>query len=390
MRRRDFLGAMGLAALGCATTGLPARTRIATTPPTDIPLDAPPELPPLDRAVFAARRAQVWERLQKPLVVQSGSSNFQWLVGADFFRSERLIALVVAAESYLVAPSFEVGRIRMRAGELPIRDWDENADPVALLPAHALVDPHADYALAQAIGCGDSVAGELAVLRVAKSDAELARIRRAVAITEAAIAAAFDQLEVGLTDREVSKRVAQEHEKRGARGGGLVQFGPTSALPHGSPSGARLADGTVVLIDAGGAVEGYESDITRTRWFGSAAPPAKFRDLYGIVHDAQTAAFGAAHVGAPASEVDRAARAVIERAGFGKYFTHRLGHGIGLDGHEPPWLRSGNDAPLAAGAVFTIEPGIYLPGEFGVRIEDDVVLGAGGPEWISRRAPRLR
>jgi Xaa-Pro dipeptidase len=389
MRRRDFLGAVGLAALGCATAGIPVRKRIATVPPTDIPLDAPPELPPLERAVFAARRAQIWDTLKKPLVVQSGSSNFQWLVGADFFRSERLIALVVAAESYLVAPTFEVGRIRLRAGELPIRGWEENADPLALLPANALVDPRADYALAQAVGCGESAAVPLEALRIAKSDEELARIRRAVAVTEAAIAATFDQLDVGMTDREVSKIVAQEHEKRGARGGGLVQFGPASALPHGSPTGARLADGTVVLIDCGGSVEGYDSDITRTRWFGSAAPPAKFREIYDIVHDAQTAAFGAARVGAPAREVDRAARAVIERAGFGEFFTHRLGHGIGLDGHEAPWLRSGNDAPLLAGAVFTIEPGIYLPGEFGVRIEDDVVLSPSGPAWISRRAARL-
>src|SRR5262249_19850322 len=156
-------------------------------------------------------------------------------------------------------------------------------------------------------------------LRVAKTDAELARIRRAVAITEAAIAAAFDQLEVGMRDIDAARLCAQEHEKRGARGGGLVQFGPTSALPHGMPNCARLIERTVVLFDAGCTVEGYESDISRTRWFGMDEPPAKFREVYGIVHEAQTAAFAAARSGVPAREVDQAARAVIERAGYGRF-----------------------------------------------------------------------
>src|SRR5262249_21835396 len=217
------------AALGCATSGLPRPRRIGTIPTTNIDLAVPPELPPLDAAVFAARRTNVRTILQRPLVVQSGSSNFRWLSGADFGRSERLIALVVADESYLVAPAFEVERVRARVRDLPIRPWEENADPLALLPARAVLDPHADYALATAMGCGESATANLESLRIAKSDAELLRIRRAVAITEAAIAATFDQLEVGMRDTDVARLVAHEHEKRGARGGALVQFGPTSA-----------------------------------------------------------------------------------------------------------------------------------------------------------------
>jgi Xaa-Pro dipeptidase len=188
-------------------------------------------------------------------------------------------------------------------------------------------------------------------------------------------------------DREVSASIAAAFKRAGYDGYALVQFGPLSALPHGRPHGDELREGTVVLIDGGCEVDGYWSDITRTQFFGGE-PPAEFQKVHAIVHDAQSAAIAKARPGVAAQDIDRAARAVIEKAGYGAFFTHRLGHGLGMDGHEPVYMVEGNTQPLEPGLVFTVEPGIYLPERFGVRIEDDVVCGADGAIVMSRRTSR--
>jgi Xaa-Pro aminopeptidase len=144
----------------------------------------------------------------------------------------------------------------------------------------------------------------------------------------------------------------------------------------------------VVLIDAGGEFQGYTSDITRTRWFGGA-PPKKFREVYNLVHDAQDAAMERVRPGVAAQEIDRAARAVITKGGYGQYFTHRLGHGMGMDGHEPTYMVEGNTRALEPGYVFSVEPGIYMLGEWGVRLEDDYQCTESGGELLSRRAPKV-
>jgi len=144
----------------------------------------------------------------------------------------------------------------------------------------------------------------------------------------------------------------------------------------------------VVLIDCGCRVGGYTSDITRTIWFGDL-PSEEFRKVFNVVHDAQTAAMALGRAGTPCEEMDRAARKVITAAGYGPFFTHRLGHGLGMDGHEPEYLVEGNTTRLEPGMVFTIEPGIYQLGKFGVRIEDDCVMTATGVEVLSQRAAKL-
>ena len=226
-------------------------------------------------------------------------------------------------------------------------------------------------------------------LRIIKGPEEIDLIRRAIAATEASIAATFSQLAVGMTEREVSELLSREMASRGSPGGGLVQFGPSSALPHGGPSAGKLARESVVLIDAGSRIEGYTSDITRTIWFGDA-PPEEFKKVYNLVHDAQTAAMQS---GKPfttqCQELDRLARKTIADGGYGQYFTHRLGHGIGLDGHEPPYLVEGNETRMENGMTFTIEPGIYQLGKFGVRIEDDCLMTDNGIEVLSHRAAKL-
>ena len=201
------------------------------------------------------------------------------------------------------------------------------------------------------------------------------------------MAATFGQLAVGMTERDVARLLSREMQQRGAEGGGLVQFGPSSALPHGGPAAAALARETVVLIDCGCRVGGYESDITRTVWFGDS-PTDEFRKVFNVVHDAQTAAIELGRPRTPCQDMDRAARRVITAAGYGPFFTHRLGHGLGMDGHEPPYLVEGNALRLEPGMVFTDEPGIYQLGKFGVRIEDDCLMTASGVEVLSQRAAK--
>ena len=204
---------------------------------------------------------------------------------------------------------------------------------------------------------------------------------------QTAIAATHRLLREGMTEREAGDVLTGELRRLGVRGGALVQFGASAALPHGGPSDARLAKGDVVLIDGGCRVRGYTSDVTRTVAFGSASD--ELRKVYPVVDAAQRAAFSAFRAGAIPEEVDRAARKTIEDAGYGPFFTHRLGHGLGMDGHEAPYLVKGNRVPLVPGNVCTLEPGIYLPGKFGVRIEDDAAAVAGGNEPLSTRPGAL-
>lgn len=419
MDRRSFVTSLSVAGAGIAAgtarlTAEPgitsAPTRVPTLPRTNITVKSSyPPIPPLDADVFARRLDRARQLTRDAggtvLFATSGATNFSYLVGANYGRSERLIALLlpVDGEPVLIAPSFEVERVRRGSRiSAPVRGWEEQEDPFALsrdaLRAIAstapvlLVEPKTDYwaamALSRAVPGAKLIDGSAVFeqLRLIKSPEEIVRMRRAIEITEDAVASTFDRLEPGMLDVDVAKIVSDEHAKRGIEGGGLVQFGGQSALPHGGTIGAKLAPQTVVLIDAGGKFQGYTSDITRTRWFGDA-PPKQFRDVYNLVHAAQDAAMERVRPGVPAQEVDRAARAVITRGGYGKYFTHRLGHGMGMDGHEPTYMVEGNMRLLEPGYVFSVEPGIYMLGMWGVRIEDDYMCTTNGGELLSRRAP---
>jgi Xaa-Pro dipeptidase len=170
-------------------------------------------------------------------------------------------------------------------------------------------------------------------------------------------------------------------------GENVVQFGPSSALPHGASTSRTLASGEAVLIDAWDKPEGYYYDITRSTFFGNPTP--EYRKVWEIVLDAQGAAIEKAAPGVPCFEVDAAARRVIEKAGYGEFFTHRLGHGLGIDVHEPPYMVGHDRTVLEPGMTFTSEPGVYLPGRFGVRIEDDILVTEKGAESLSPRVSRL-
>jgi Xaa-Pro dipeptidase len=404
MERREFLAVTGVA-LVTRRIGGSADWRIG---PSDHPTIRPSahQSPTLGPATFARRieRAQEELRTRKlDLLVVEPSTNFQYFTGYNPGRSERLILLMVPASAAptIVCPSFEVERIKRNSVISDARGWEEQENPWDLVAKAAgragvaAVEPTTSYQsylrLASTLPGWRLQDGAPVTerLRIIKSPEEIALIRRAIAATEASIGATFSQLAVGMSERDVSALLSREMTSRSSPGGGLVQFGPSSALPHGGPSAGQLTRETVVLIDAGSRVEGYTSDITRTIWFGDA-PSDEFKKVYNIVHDAQTAAIENAKPNVTqCQEVDRAARRVIRDAGYGQYFTHRLGHGMGMDGHEPPYMVEGNTTRMEPGIVFSDEPGIYQLGKFGVRIEDDCTMTPSGAEFLSHRPPKL-
>ncbi len=378
--------------------------------PTVKPSDR--QTPTLGPATFARRIERAQDELKSrklDLLVVEPSTNFQYFTGYNPGRSERLILLMVPASGapVIVCPSFEVERIKRNTVISDARGWEEQEDPWLLVAKAAqqmtprgragevAVEPTTSYQSYVRLATklrgwiprdGSAVTERL---RIIKSPEEIALIRQAIAATEASIAATFAQLAVDMSERDVSALLSREMAGRGSPGGGLVQFGQSSALPHGGPSAGRLTRETVVLIDAGSRVEGYTSDITRTIWFGDA-PSDEFKKVYNIVHDAQTAAVENAKPNVTqCQEVDRAARKVINDAGYGQYFTHRLGHGMGMDGHEAPYMVEGNTTRMEPGIVFSDEPGIYQLGKFGVRIEDDCTMTPSGAEFLSHRPPKL-
>jgi Xaa-Pro aminopeptidase len=230
-------------------------------------------------------------------------------------------------------------------------------------------------------------AGTVGALRLQKDGAEIDALRASARLNDEAARLAFDALEEGMTELDVQAVIRAHYKAHGAAPEfTIVGFGANGAFPHHHTGTTRLADGMAVLIDTGCRLDGYPSDMTRCAWFGT--PDPEFDRITAIVERAVQAALDAARPGALARDVDRAAREVIAVEGYGDRFLHRTGHGLGVDIHEPPYITATSDTVLQAGNVFSIEPGIYLEGRFGVRLEDVVVLRDDGPEILSA-LPRL-
>jgi len=335
------------------------------------------------------------------LFVAPGTSLY-YFTGIRWGISERLLALVLprTGDPIVVVPGFEEGRMRERlhlAAE--VRAWQEDESPTKIAAA-ALADrgirtgrigveetalfTFFDHLRAAAPGFECVSADPVTIAcRGRKSAHELELMRLACEATFDVFRAVFASLKEGMSQEDIGKLVEDGFSKMGLRGGALVLLGASAALPHGTIKPQKLKDGDVVLIDGGCTVEGYESDVTRTGIFGKA--PEKVARVYEIVRKAQDAALDAARTGRLSGTVDDAARKVITDAGYGpdyKFFTHRLGHGIGLDGHEHPYLVRGSKTVLEPGMTFSNEPGIYIPGEFGMRCEDDMVIVADGPAQL--------
>ncbi len=395
LTRRHWMAAAGAATAAAAWPGTSLAAR---------PAEAPPLPPALKPEVFRDRQAKLRAAARTHMVdalFVTPSTNLAYTANIAMGRSERLTALFLLTDgpAVLLTPAFEEDNVKRGAVYDDLVTWKEDEDPfaqAARILAHVRtigVEGSTAFGtltrlLASAPLQPQDASAVFDGLRMVKSAEEKVLLTDAGRRTSLAIAATHRRLTRGVTESEVANMLEQEFQRLGVHGDGLVQFGPSAALPHGGPGDRKLASGDVVLIDAGCRVRGYTSDITRTVSFGS--PPDEVRRVYGVVDRAQLAGIEALRAGAAAEDVDRAARKVIDDAGYGAFFTHRLGHGLGMDGHEHPYLVRGNGMPLAAGNTVTIEPGIYLPGKFGVRIEDDYgVVEGGSPTSLSARPGEL-
>ncbi len=351
---------------------------------------------PLDQEIYRRRLEAMRQRLAgipADGLFATPSSNLFYLTGIDFSRSERLTALLLFADSdpVVICPAFEESRLQEMSSVSGVVAWEETEDPfgtaASLFPAAAgtlAIEPSTAYddverLLAKRPAWKPVSAGAVfASVRMIKTPEEIAAMRRAIAIALPRFRRAFEALRPGATEAEISALVGGEN---------VVQFGSSSALPHRASSERALERDEAVLIDAWDRPEGYYYDITRSTFFGQ--PSHEYRRIWDLVLEAQGAAIDRAGPDVPCSEVDAAARQVIEKAGYGEYFTHRLGHGLGIDVHEPPYMVAHEKMRLEPGMTFTSEPGIYLPGRFGVRIEDDILCTKRGAESLSPRVERL-
>jgi Xaa-Pro dipeptidase len=335
------------------------------------------------------------------LFVAPGTSLY-YFTGIRWGMSERLLALVLprTGDPIVVVPGFEEGRMREKlhfAAE--VRAWQEDESPTKIAAA-ALADrgirtgrlgveetaafTFFDHLRDAAPGFECVSADPLTIsCRGHKSAHELELMRLACEATFDVFRAVFASIKEGMSQDDIGKLVEVGFSKMDLRGGALVLLGASAALPHGTIKPQKLKEGDVILIDGGTGVDGYASDVTRTGVWGK--PSEKVKRVYEIVRGAQDAALDAARAGRLSGTVDDAARKVVTDGGFGpdyKLFTHRLGHGIGLDGHEHPYLVRGSKTVLEPGMTFSNEPGIYIPGEFGLRCEDDMVITADGPAQL--------
>ncbi|MGC8511702.1 MAG: M24 family metallopeptidase [Acidimicrobiales bacterium] len=332
-------------------------------------------------------------------VLLSLGADLPWLTGYEAMPLERLTMAVVPAddEATLVVPRLEAPRVVVDPEVFTLRAWSEHEDPVAIVAS--LVGERARLAISDRTwatfllalqatlpGATWTPAGKLTgPLRAVKDPDEIEALAAASA---AADSVAVELLEgdiplVGRSEREVSSDISRRlldagHHKVNFA---IVASGPNAASPHHEPSDRQIQSGEAVVCDFGGTLDGYCSDITRTVWTGT--PGALEVEVYKVVQEAQAEAVRAARIGATCEEVDAAARSVIAAAGFGDFYIHRTGHGIGVEEHEDPYIVGGNAERLVAGNAFSVEPGVYLPGGFGVRIEDIVIAERHGARSLN-------
>lgn len=412
MDRRNFLHSAAISA--AAITLRPETTQEPPPHPAIAALQSlkNEEPPPISDAERAERRAKA-QRLMATsgvhaLLVEPGPA-LDYFAGLRWGRSERLFALLLPrrGQAIVICPAFERERAESQIqGKFRIRVWQEDESPYALV-ASALRDwGFAAGTLAvessARVFVSDALAGLRPALQVISGDPithacrgvkdahEIEIMRHANRVTIEAYRATLQTLREGMTQNELHAHLRQAFQKLGYSGGALVLFGESSAYPHGLEQPRALAPGQIVLIDGGTSVHGYQSDITRTVAFGE--PAAEAVKVFEIVREAQRRALRAARPGRKAGEIDAVARDYITAQGYGpgyKFFTHRLGHGIGLEGHEWPYLVKGSDVVLRPGMSFSDEPGIYQYGKFGVRLEDIMVITQTGAELLTDAARSL-
>jgi len=421
--RRRFLELGGVA--GVAATSRPLIAVAGSREPAN-PLLPPSvarlksrkgEANPITRDERQARQERARELMREnalnAIVLMEGTS-LTYFSGIRWWGGERLFALVLPAKgaAFYVCPAFEEGRAREQIADAPdgehpdVRTWQEDENPYERLAQglkdHGLADGKLGIEESVRFFFADGIAkaapqsaltsatSVTAGCRMIKNAHEIALMRLASQVTLAAYEAVYHGLREGMTQQKVEDLITAAYERLGFRGEASVEVGEYSSFPHGSSTPQVIREGSIVVIDDGCTVEGYQSDITRTFVLGKASD--KMNQVFDIVHRAQAAALATARPGIECGAVDAAARKVIADAGFGpdyKYFTHRLGHGMGMDGHEWPYLVRGNATKLQPGMTFSDEPGIYLHGEFGVRLEDGMHITENGAELFTPQSPSL-
>ena len=415
--RRNFLRTAATLPIAHAASALPLSSA-ETLPPALMSLRSrKSEALPITRAERTLRqeraRSLMFENQLDALLLMAGTS-LDYFTGIHWWGGERTFACVLPAkgDAFYVSPAFEEGRAREQFTDAPhaehadLRTWQEDENPYRLIAGglkdrgvatgtlgieetvrFVFSDGVSKFAPQVKLSSATPVT---AGCRAIKSDHELALMRLASRVTLGAYEAAYRSIRPGMTQNEFADLVAMAHERLGFPGEASVQVGTFSALPHGSIKPQVIREGAILLMDGGCQVEGYSSDISRTFVLGK--PADKMKKVFDIVHAAQTAALKIARPGVECQAADSAARMVITNAGFGPdytHFSHRLGHGMGMDGHEWPYLVRGNTTKMEPHMIFSDEPGIYIPGEFGVRLEDDMHITENGAELFTPQSPSL-
>jgi Xaa-Pro dipeptidase len=427
LNRRHFLWLTGAAA-GVPVTPVSAQRGRGAVDAGPIPPSISALASMKDRArpiTIDERRARV-DRAHRLMaehgldaILLAGGTSLLYFTGVHWGNSERLFAVVLPAKGdpFCVCPAFEEDRAheQLALGPLAktdVRTWQEDESPfdrVAQgLKDRGIVSGRLGIEETTRFVFSDSVASAAPSLRLSsatpvtagcrmiKDGHEIELMRLASQVTLKAYEAVYRALAEGMTQNQVGNLISAAYARLGFPGYASVQVGEYTALPHGSITPQTIREGTMIMIDDGCTVEGYQSDITRTFVLGKATD--KMKKVFAIVHQAQSAALKAARPGVPLESIDAAARRVIVEAGYGPgftHFTHRLGHGLGMDGHEWPYLMKNNmfgwakAVTLQAGMVFSDEPGIYIRGEFGVRLEDDMRITADGAELFTPQSPSI-
>ncbi|WP_068083043.1 M24 family metallopeptidase [Novosphingobium rosa] len=402
--RRNLL--LGTGALALSTL-LPARllAEIDTSDLSDITQGIAP-ISTAEREARIERARQLMRDHQIDAILIEPGASMVYFTGVEWWRSERLTAALLfqKGDAVIVTPFFEEPSVHQTLGiPAQIRVWQEDEDPIALIAgalkerglAHGTVGIEETVRFFASDGLGKLAPGLRVVsanpvvrgCRMIKTPAEIALMTKATEITIAAYRWVWPRIREGMAPRDISALMNAATVKLGGKPEfALVLLGEAAAYPHGSHQPQRVREGEVVLMDCGCTVQGYQSDISRTFVPGKATP--EVRRVWETVHEGQQVAFRKARIGLQAGEIDDAVRAFYEKQGFGPRYrlpglSHRTGHGIGLDGHEPVNLVHNEATLLATGMCFSNEPGLYLPGRFGVRLEDCFHMTDSGPAWFS-------
>jgi Xaa-Pro dipeptidase len=428
MNRRRFLAASTAAAALWKSNAFARGPEKAPRAPLPESIGALPSMRDQAKPITAEERRGRLEKARRlmaearmdALVLTPGTSLF-YFTGIEWWGGERLFACIVPrhGEPFFVCPFFEEGRAREQIakgpfgeGDADVRTWQEDESPYALVAGGLAdrkaatgtigIDETAKFVFSDGIGSAAARARVVsgtpvtAGCRMIKSAHELALMQLANTATWNVYRAVYRAMQPGMTQHDFAALIRLAYARVGFPGDATVQTGEYTALPHGSAEPQVIREGTILMVDDGCSVEGYKSDITRTFVLGKATE--KMKRVFGIVRRAQDAGLKAARPGAPLESIDAAAREVIVGAGYGpgfEYFTHRLGHGIGMDGHEWPYLVKNDmfgwkrELKARPGMTFSDEPGIYIRGEFGVRVEDDMVITEDGARLFTPQSESL-